>query len=94
MREKKVVKPKLSDFEVCNKIGAGTFGVIMRAIDINSKREYALKLISKGQIQSREHAEHIVREKNILMYLSDPANYNPFVVRAYSTFHTESCVYI
>ena len=53
-----------------SKIGAGTFGVIVRAVDKNSQKEYALKIIKKTDIQSREHAEHIVREKNVLEYLS------------------------
>ena len=51
-------------------------------------------MIDKDQIQSREHAEQIVREKNILMYLSKQSNYCPFIVRAYSAFHDEKKVYI
>ena len=56
-------KPQLSDFEVGSKIGAGNFGVIMRAQETKTRKEFAIKLINKQQIQSREHAEHIVREK-------------------------------
>ena len=87
-------KTTLSDFEVGNKIGAGTFGVIVRATELKSKREFALKMMSKKQIQSKEHAEHIVREKEILMYLSEPRHSNHFLVKAYSAFHDEKSVYL
>ena len=40
-------KPNLSDFEIGSKIGAGTFGVIMRAQESRTKKEFAIKLISK-----------------------------------------------
>jgi len=76
-------KLKISDFEVGKKIGAGNFGVILRATAVKDKKEYALKVINKTQIVSREHAEHIVRERNILMYLSDERNISPFIVRAH-----------
>ena len=42
------VKHKIEDFEMGPKIGAGTFGVIHRATDKRTKKEYALKVISKA----------------------------------------------
>lgn len=59
----------------------------MRAQETKTKREYAIKLINKQQIQSVEHATHIVREKDVLLFLSEDRNYCPFLVRAYSSFH-------
>lgn len=44
------IKHKIEDFEMGPKIGAGTFGVIQRATDKRTKKEYALKVISKAQI--------------------------------------------
>jgi len=35
-----------------------------------------------------------VREKDVLLYLSEQRNYCPFIVRAYSAFHDELNVYI
>ena len=75
-------------------IGAGTFGIIMRAVEKRSGDEYALKILKKNQIQSIEHAEHIARERQVLMYLSEPKNYNHFIVRAYDAFHDKKAVYI
>ena len=40
----------LNDFEIGAKIGAGTFGVILRAIDKRTNKEYALKKLDKAQI--------------------------------------------
>ena len=88
------VKPTFEDFEIQNKIGAGTFGVIVRAVDKKSQMEYALKMIDKAQISTREHAEHIVREKDVLAYLSEPNHLNHFIVRSYATFHDKESVYI
>ena len=51
-------------------------------------------MISKQQIQSKEHAEHIVREKKVLVYLSDPNNYNHFIVRSFAAFHDAESVYL
>ena len=52
------------------KVGAGTFGVIIRAVDKKSRKEYALKMIKKGKIKNKEHAELIIREKQVVTYLS------------------------
>ena len=41
-----------------------------------------------------EHASHIVREKDVLLYLSEDRNYCPYIVRAYSAFHDQKNVYI
>ena len=73
---------ELEDFEIGAKIGAGTFGIIRRAIEKKTQKEFVLKMIDKTLIQSLEHANHIVREKNILMYLSKPQNTNQFIVQA------------
>lgn len=43
-------KPKTEDFEIKNKIGAGTFGVIVRAIDRRTQNEFAIKTIDKAHI--------------------------------------------
>ena len=85
---------KAEDFEIKNKIGAGTFGVILRAIDKKTQKEFAIKRIDKTHIQTRQHAEHIVREKDVLMYLSDPKHYSHFIVRAYAGFHNDKSVHI
>ena len=38
----------LNDFKIGAKIGAGTFGVIMRVEDKRTNKEYAFKMISKA----------------------------------------------
>ena len=49
-------KTSVKDFELGNKIGAGTFGVIFRAVEKKTQHEFALKVIKKSQIQTREYA--------------------------------------
>ena len=46
----------INDFQIVAKIGAGTFGVIIRAIDKQIKKDFALKIIKKKKIESKEHA--------------------------------------
>lgn len=46
-------RAKVEDFELKNKIGAGTFGVIVRAIERKTQKEYAVKKIDKTRIQTR-----------------------------------------
>ena len=43
-------KAKLEDFEVGARIGAGTFGVILRVVNKITQEECALKVINKAQI--------------------------------------------
>ena len=46
----------------------------MRALEKRTGEEFAIKVFKKSQIQSIEHAEHIVREKKLLMQLSETEN--------------------
>ena len=41
-------KAKLEDFEVGARIGAGTFGVILRVVNKVTREEFALKVINKA----------------------------------------------
>ena len=66
----------------------------MRALEKRTGEEFAIKVFKKSQIQSIEHAEHIVREKKLLMQLSETENQNHFIVRAYNAFHDAKGVYI
>ena len=43
-------KTTVKDFDLGNKIGAGTFGVIFRAVEKKTQHEYAIKVIKKSQI--------------------------------------------
>ena len=48
MRQLKASKCVLGDFEIGKKIGAGTFGVIVRALNKKTSKEYAFKMIDKS----------------------------------------------
>ena len=43
-------KTTIEDFTIISKIGAGTFGQILRAEDKRTKKEYAIKVINKANI--------------------------------------------
>ena len=46
-------KPVISDFELKDQVGRGTFGVIFRAIELKTGNECALKVINKQQFQTK-----------------------------------------
>ena len=49
-------------------------------------KEYVLKMMSKNEVQTKQHAQQMVREKDILMEISKAENYCPFIVRSISSF--------
>jgi serine/threonine protein kinase len=75
--EFKRAKPSLSDFKVGECVGKGNFGEIFRASieTTNGKtvivNEYALKAISLEKIDTKLQVEHLIREKMIMMDLSE-----------------------
>ena len=63
-------------------------------MELRTEEECALKLINKAQIQTKQHAEHVVREKNVIVTLSSEENYNPLIVKATNSFHDNNNLYI
>ena len=49
---------------------------------------YALKVINKKRIESMRHAEHLIREKDLHLKLSNEHS-NPFIVKALNSFQDE-----
>ena len=76
-----VITPKVKEhvdqfsFDIIKKIGEGFFSKVYVAIKKDTKKKYALKILSKMDIINKKFIENIKTEKEILLKLK-----NPFIV--------------
>lgn len=77
--------PRLSDFEVVKTIGVGGFSKVFEVRKKDTGKIYAMKVMSKSFILSKDKAAQVMTEKSILV----KANH-PFIVKLHYCFHTVS----
>lgn len=80
------------DFEILRLIGKGTFGQVYQVRKRDTKRIYAMKVLSKKVIVQKKEVAHTVGERNILVRtaMSD----SPFIVGLKFSFQTPSDLYL
>ncbi|KAJ2902568.1 Serine threonine-protein kinase sck1 [Zalerion maritima] len=80
------------DFEILRLIGKGTFGQVYQVRKKDTKRIYAMKVLSKKVIVQKKEVAHTVGERNILVRtaMSD----SPFIVGLKFSFQTPSDLYL
>lgn len=78
----------LADFERLKVIGKGSFGKVLLVRKKQTKRVYAIKVLSKRLIVARNEVEHTRSEKSILMKLECP-----FLVALHYVFETPAKLY-
>ena len=70
----KQYKPTINDFIVGQQIGKGNFGLVRMATVKNktdlSPETCVLKVINKSRVENYQHADHVLREKNLHLKLS------------------------
>lgn len=81
---------KLSDFDVLDTIGTGTFGRVRLCRNKTSGKFYALKILKKAEIVRLKQVEHTISEKDILSTIDS----HPFLVQLYKTFQDELYLYM
>ncbi|KAF7726431.1 camp-dependent protein kinase catalytic subunit [Apophysomyces ossiformis] len=81
-------KLRLTDFELIQTIGKGSFGRVHLARTLDG-RVCAIKAMSKNHILQRRHVEHINNERSILSSLR-----HPFLVKAWGTFQQGPFVFL
>jgi len=84
------VSPKfqLSDFQILNTLGTGSFGRVHLVKHIATSKYYAMKVLRKNEIVKLKQVEHTLNEKSILEQL----NY-PFLVNMLGTFQDSVNLY-
>jgi protein kinase A len=80
---------KLSDFDMKETLGTGTFGRVRLCKHKASGKYVAIKCLKKAEILRMKQVEHIMAEKTILSEVR-----HPFIVNMLKTFQDEKRLYI
>ncbi|OAA68093.1 serine/threonine-protein kinase sck1 [Niveomyces insectorum RCEF 264] len=80
------------DFEILRLIGKGTFGQVYQVRKRDTKRIYAMKVLSKKKIVQKKEVAHTVGERNILVRTA--TSDSPFIVGLKFSFQTPSDLYL
>lgn len=81
-----------SDFEILRLIGKGTFGQVYQVRKKDTRRVYAMKVLSKRTIVQKKEIDHTIGERDILVRTSS-AN-SSFLVGLKFSFQTASDLYL
>jgi len=84
----------LSDFEVLETLGTGTFGRVLlvrlrESVPVRHQRVFAMKVLRKSEIIRLRQVEHVNAERYILSRLR-----HPFIVDLYGTFQDPLNIYM
>ena len=85
---KRALTPR--DFEFLKLIGRGTFGKVFQVRKKNTKRIYAMKVLSKKEIIAKKEVQHTIGERKILQRSLE----SPFLVGLKFSFQTDTDLYL
>lgn len=81
-----------NDFQLLSLIGKGTFGQVYQVMKKDTKRIYAMKVLSKKVIIQKKEIAHTLGERNILVRTA--MTYSPFIVGLKFSFQTPTDLYL
>lgn len=81
-----------NDFQILKLIGKGTFGQVYQVKKKDTRRIYAMKVLSKKVIIQKKEVAHTVGERNILVRTAMAAS--PFIVGLKFSFQTPTDLYL
>ncbi|CAO3659177.1 unnamed protein product [Umbelopsis ramanniana] len=79
-----------SSFRMVRLLGHGSFGKVYQVVKIDSNRTYAMKVLSKRAVISRNELSHTFSERNVLVRTSE----SPFIVGLKFSFQTADKLYL
>ncbi|KAI9721348.1 MAG: pkb-activating kinase-like protein [Chrysothrix sp. TS-e1954] len=85
----KAVKKGVKDFNFGRTLGEGSYSTVLSAKDLQSTREYAIKVLDKAHIIKEKKVKYVNIERDTLNRLTD----HPGVVRLYYTFQDARSLY-
>jgi len=89
-----VLKKCPNDFIFGRVLGEGSFSTVYLAKDIQTEKEFAIKVCEKRHIIREKKQQYVKREKEVLLLLSDHFKISaPFFVKLFCTFHDEDSLY-
>jgi hypothetical protein len=80
---------KLSDFDILQTLGTGSFGRVHLVRHRASKAYYAMKVLKKAEVVRLKQVEHTLNEKNILAKID-----HPFIVNMFGAFQDDNFLYV
>eukprot|EP00930_Biecheleria_cincta_P034412 TRINITY_DN23789_c0_g1_i1.p1 TRINITY_DN23789_c0_g1~~TRINITY_DN23789_c0_g1_i1.p1 ORF type:complete len:795 (+),score=100.36 TRINITY_DN23789_c0_g1_i1:97-2481(+) len=80
-----VVGPQ--SFRLMSVLGRGSFGEVFQVAHKVTSRVYAMKVLRKNKIISRNLTRYAVTERNLLSYIR-----HPYIVRLHYAFQTSNCL--
>ncbi|ODQ68203.1 kinase-like protein, partial [Nadsonia fulvescens var. elongata DSM 6958] len=80
------------DFEILSLIGKGTFGQVYQVRKTDTKRIYAMKVLSKKVIVQKKEIAHTIDERNILVRSAGADS--PFIIGLKFSFQTQTDLYL
>ncbi|KAA1466307.1 kinase-like protein [Dentipellis sp. KUC8613] len=87
-KTKRALTPR--DFEFLKLIGRGTFGRVFQVRKRDTKRIYAMKVLSKKEIIAKKEVAHTIGERKILQRSLE----SPFLVGLKFSFQTDTDLYL
>ncbi|KAF8803859.1 kinase-like protein [Phlegmacium glaucopus] len=87
-KTKRALTPR--DFEFLKLIGRGTFGKVFQVRKKDTKRIYAMKVLSKKEIVAKKEVAHTIGERKILQCSLE----SPFLVGLKFSFQTDTDLYL
>ncbi|KAG8218416.1 Pkinase-domain-containing protein [Butyriboletus roseoflavus] len=87
-KTKRALAPR--DFEFLKLIGRGTFGKVFQVRKKDTKRIYAMKVLSKKEIIAKKEVAHTIGERKILQRSLE----SPFLVGLKFSFQTDTDLYL
>ncbi|KAJ6516127.1 putative serine/threonine protein kinase [Mycena sanguinolenta] len=87
-KTKRALSPR--DFEFLKLIGRGTFGKVFQVRKKDTKRIYAMKVLSKKEIVAKKEVAHTIGERKILQRSLE----SPFLVGLKFSFQTDADLYL
>jgi serine/threonine protein kinase len=87
-KTKRALTPR--DFEFLKLIGRGTFGKVFQVRKKDTRRIYAMKVLSKKEIVAKKEVAHTIGERHILQRSLD----SPFLVGLKFSFQTDADLYL
>ncbi|ESP01382.1 hypothetical protein LOTGIDRAFT_111786 [Lottia gigantea] len=82
------LKKTPNDFVFGRQIGEGSFSTVYLARELESGKEYAIKVLEKNHIMRERKSGYVMREKQVLLKLN-----HPFFIRLYCTFQDPDRLY-
>lgn len=80
----------VNDFDFLRMIGKGTFGRVFQVRKKDTRRIYAMKVLSKREIVAKKEVAHTIGERKILQRSSE----SPFLLGLKFSFQTEKDLYL